>query len=202
MPAYSDRIAHAFAFAAKYAPGARVRGGGMAELAQAANLAVILSRYECDEPTIVAGVLHLVLRDTEGEERVALERKVREKFGPVVLAILEDVLAPPSGDLNRERAWEACRREYLARLATAEPRALDICAATEIHRCGSALADVRRLGAEYFSTETAAGPRQALWWFRALAEALTVHDDWPRREMLLELGQLARELETELALGS
>ena len=202
MAAYSDRIAHAFAFAAKYAPGARVRGGAMVELAQAANLAVILSRYECDEPTIVAGVLHLVLRDTEGEERVTLERKVREKFGPVVLAILEDVLAPPSGDLNRERAWEACRREYLARLATAEPRALDICAATEIHRCGTALADVRRLGAEYFSTDPAAGPRQALWWFRALAEALAVHDDWPRREMLLELGQVTRELETELALGS
>jgi (p)ppGpp synthase/HD superfamily hydrolase len=138
--AYSDRIAHAFAFAAKYAPGARARGTGMQELAQAANLAVILSRYECDEPTIVAGVLHLVLRDSEGEERAELERKVREKFGSVVLAILEDVLAPPTGELNRERAWEACRREYLARLATAEPRALDICAATEIHRCGSALA--------------------------------------------------------------
>jgi (p)ppGpp synthase/HD superfamily hydrolase len=202
MAAYSDRIAHAFAFAAKYAPGARVRGGGLAELADAANLAVILSRYECDEPTIVAGVLHLVLRDSEGAERAALEQKVREKFGSIVLAILEDVLAPPSSDLNRERAWEACRREYLARLATAEPRALDICAATEIHNCGSALADVRRLGAEYFSSASATGPRQALWWYRALADALSAHDDWPRREMLLELAQLSRELEMELALGS
>jgi len=199
--AYSDRIAHAFAFAVKYAPGARGRGAGLQELAKAANLAVILSRYECDEPTIVAGILHVVLSDSEGEERAELERKVKEKFGPVVLAILEDVLAPPPADPNRERAWEACRREYLSRLATAEPRALDICAATEIHHCGSALADVRRLGAEYFSSAPATGPRQALWWFRALADALSAHDAWPRREMLVELGQLTRELETELALG-
>ncbi len=121
MPAYSDRITHAFAFAAKYAPGAPRARGGLAELADAANLAVILSRYDCDELTIVAGILHLVLRDSEGAERAALEQKVREKFGSIVLAILEDVLAPPSGDLNRERAWEACRREYLARLATRNP---------------------------------------------------------------------------------
>jgi len=199
--AYSDRIAHAFSFAAKYAPGVRASGTGMQELARAANLAVILSRYECDEPTIVAGILHLVLRDSEGEERAALERKVREKFGPVVFAILEDVLPPASGELNRERGWEACHREYLAGLAAAEPRALDICVATEVHHCGSALADVRRLGAEYFNSASGAGPRQALWWFRALADALTGRDAWPRREMLVELSQLARELEIELALG-
>lgn len=195
MPGYSDRIAHALAFTAKHAP----HRGGSGAVVQAASTAIILSRYECDEPTIVAGILHLALLDTGGQERVALERKVREKFGPIVMAVIGDVLEPPAPPLAKERAWEACRREQLGRLAIAEPRALDIWAAAEIHHCGTLVADLRRLGVEYFPTISPVNARQALWWYRALAEALSGHEAWPRRAMLDELNLLRRELQAELA---
>ncbi len=195
MPGYSDRIAHALAFTAKHAP---PRAGGSA-VVRAASTAIILSRYECDEPTIVAGILHLVLLDSGGQERLAMERKIREKFGPIVMAVIGDVLEPPAAPLAKERAWEACRREQLGRLAVAEPRALDICAASEIHLCGTLVADLRRLGAEYFPTIAPVNARQALWWYRALLDALSSHEAWPRRAMLDELDTLRRELEQELA---
>ncbi|HTO73343.1 MAG TPA: HD domain-containing protein [Gemmatimonadales bacterium] len=196
MPGYSDRIAHALAFTAKHA---QHRGGGSSTLVRAASTAIILSRYECDEPTIVAGILHLALLDSGGQERVALERKIREKFGPIVMAVIGDVIEPPAPPLAKERAWEACRREQLGRLAASEPRALDICAASEIHLCGTLLADLRRLGVEYFPTISPVPARQALWWYRALFDALSGHEAWPRRAMLDELNSLRRELEQELA---
>jgi (p)ppGpp synthase/HD superfamily hydrolase len=54
---YSDRIAHALAFSAKYAPTPRGRGTGPGQTTHPANVAVILARHGCDETTIVAGIL-------------------------------------------------------------------------------------------------------------------------------------------------
>lgn len=198
MPAYSDRIAHALAFTAKHAP----HRGGSSAVVRAANTAIILSRYECDEPTIVAGILYLVMEDTAPQDRAVMERKIHDKFGSIVTAVIGDVLEPPSPSQFKERAWEACRREQLARLAVAEPRALDIWAAAEIHHCGTLLADLRRLGAEYFPTISTINPRQALWWYRALADALAAHEAWPRRSMLDELNYLRHALQLELNLES
>ena len=198
MAAYSDRIAHALAFTAKHAP----HRGGSSAVVRAASTAIILSRYECDEPTIVAGILYLAVEDSLHPERAALERKIHDKFGSIVMAVISDLLEPAAPSQLRERAWEACRREQLARLAMAEPRALDIWAAAEIHHCGTLLADLRRLGAEYFPTISAVNPRQALWWYRALADALAAHEAWPRRSMLDELNGLRHALQIELDLDS
>ena len=54
---YSDRISHAFAFAAKHLPPRARRGSGALHLTQPANVAVILARYGCDEITIISGIL-------------------------------------------------------------------------------------------------------------------------------------------------
>ena len=85
MHGYSDRIHHAFAFAAKhYVP--RAPATGSADfIAHPGNLAVILSRYSADQPTVVAGVLHLVLEETRPEYRPSMEQNIGIKFGSVVL---------------------------------------------------------------------------------------------------------------------
>jgi hypothetical protein len=46
-----------------------------------------------------------------------------------------------------KRPWRTCKLDHLAHLAVAEPRALDICVADEIHVSGLCLTAVRRLGA-------------------------------------------------------
>ena len=144
MLGYSDRINHAFAFAAKYHGAVAPPGAGMDYVAHPANVAVILARYGCEQATIVAGILHHVLEETTAEHREVLEQKISDKFGPVVLAIARDAVEPKLDRRGAERSWQSCKQEYLPLLAMAEPRALDIIVADELHACGSTITALRR----------------------------------------------------------
>jgi (p)ppGpp synthase/HD superfamily hydrolase len=194
MHGYSDRISHAFAFAAKYYGAAAPAGGGMAYLAHPANVAIILTRYDCDQITVVAGILHHVLEEAVPEARPPLERKIAEKFGPVALAVAKDALEPKFDRRGQERAWQASKQEYLTQLAIAEPRALDICVADEIHACGSTVTALRRLGVEYLRTVSRAGSEQTIWWYRSMLEILASRPDWPQRDMMSELRLMSADL--------
>lgn len=194
MHGYSDRISHAFAFAAKYYGAVAPAGAGMDYMALPANVAVILARYGCDQVTIVAGILHHVLEETVPDKRAVLERKIGQKFGPVALAVAKDALEPKFDRRGTERAWQARKQEYLTQLAIAEPRALDICVADEIHACGSTITALRRLGVEYLRTVSRAGSEQTIWWYRSMLEILATRSDWPQREMMTELRLMSADL--------
>jgi (p)ppGpp synthase/HD superfamily hydrolase len=194
MNGYSDRINHAFAFAAKYHGAVAPEGTGMDYLAHPANVAIILARYDCDQITIVAGILHHVLEDSVPEQCAGLERKIGDKFGPVVLAVAKDALEPRFDRRGGERSWQARKQEYLTQLAIAEPRALDICVADEIHACGSTMTALRRLGVEYLRAVSRAGSEQTIWWYRSMLEILAARSDWPQREMISELRLMSADL--------
>ena len=194
MLGYSDRINHAFAFAAKYHGAVAPPGAGMDYVAHPANVAVILARYGCEQATIVAGILHHVLEETASEHRAVLEQKIADKFGPVVLAIARDAVEPKLDRRGAERSWQSCKQEYLTLLALAEPRALDIIVADELHACGSTITALRRLGLEYLRQVSRAGSDQTIWWYRSMLEILDSRPEWPRRDMLSELRVLSTDL--------
>jgi hypothetical protein len=194
MLGYSDRINHAFAFAAKYHGAVAPPGAGMDYVAHPANVAIILARYGCEQATIVAGILHHVLEETALEHRPVLEGKIGDKFGPVVLAIARDAVEPKLDRRGMERSWQSCKQEFLTLLALAEPRALDIIVADELHACGSTITALRRLGFEYLRTVSRAGSDQTIWWYRSMLEILESRSDWPRRDMLSELRVLSTDL--------
>ncbi|MFL5515688.1 MAG: HD domain-containing protein [Gemmatimonadales bacterium] len=194
MLGYSDRINHAFAFAAKYHGAVAPPGAGMDYVAHPANVAIILARYGCEQATIVAGILHHVLEETAPEHRARLEQKIADKFGPVVLAIALDAVEPKFDRRGSERSWQSCKQEFLTLLALAEPRALDIIVADELHACGSTITALRRLGLEYLRTVSRAGSDQTIWWYRSMLEILESRTEWPRREMLSELRVLSTDL--------
>lgn len=193
MHGYSDRINHAFAFAAKYYNALAPVGGGMDFVAHPANVAIILARYGCEQVTVVAGILHHVLEESPPDRWPVLEQKIGDKFGPVALAVAKDAMEPKY-DWRGERAWQPCKQEYLTRLATAEPRALDIIVADEMHACGSTMTALRRLGVEYLRTVSRAGSEQTIWWYRSLLEILSTRSDWPRRDMLSELRGMSADM--------
>ena len=201
MHGYSDRINHALAFAAKYHGAVAPAGAGMDYLAHPANVAIILARYGCEQVTIVGGILHHVLEEAGPARRPALERKIADKFGPVALAIALDAVEPKYDRRGGERPWQSCKQEYLGQLAAAEPRALDICVADELHACGSTITALRRLGVEYLRTLSRAGSEQTVWWYRSLLEVLESRADWPRREMLSELRVMSTDLVRGLRLS-
>ena len=84
---YSDAVNHALAFAAKHHDRQVRKGTRLPYLTHPANVAVILTRYDRDEPTVIAGILHDVVEDCVREEytRQMLEQRIGDKFGTDVL---------------------------------------------------------------------------------------------------------------------
>jgi (p)ppGpp synthase/HD superfamily hydrolase len=143
---YSDAINHAFAFAAKHHDRQVRKGTKLPYLTHPANVALILARYDQDEETIIAGILHDVIEDcvVEGLPREALEERIGSKFGQQVLDAVLSVTYRKYDDDGVELSSEDRKEDYLARLSAANPRALWVCAADKIHNASSILADLRR----------------------------------------------------------
>lgn len=143
---YSDPVNHAFAFAAKHHDRQVRKGTKLPYLTHPANVAVILTRYDRDEATVVAGILHDVVEDCvrDGYTREMLEQRIGEKFGD---GVLETVLAVTHRRLNDEGvelSSDQRKSDYLARLADASDSALWVCAADKVHNANSILQDLRR----------------------------------------------------------
>ena len=192
---YSDRIAHALAFVAKHGrQPVRLGGEGTAWPVEPGNVALILARHGADEATIVGGVLVSLLNDASPTLRPGLVEKIEQKFGALVLGILEQAAEQRYDARGKPRAWEVCRLDFLAGLAQADTRALEVAAAREIYVCGSMLTDARRLGAEYLSGYAPGGAPALLRWFGEVVETMERHPVGPRPSMLTELRNLATRL--------
>ena len=191
---YSDSIHHALAFCAKHHPGPVSRYDGHNPLLTTANVAVILSRHQADDTTIVAGVLKQLLDACPPARLGTLQQSITSRFGGLVAATLEAAIDPRFDPLGRERTWKASRFESLARLTGASSRVAEIWMATEIHVCGRALTDIRRLGVEYARSVAPAPPEDLLWWHRAMLEVLEGRGADCRASLLAELRQLSSEV--------
>jgi (p)ppGpp synthase/HD superfamily hydrolase len=143
---YSDRINHAFAFAAKHHDRQVRKGTRLPYLTHPANVAVILSLYDQDEDTIVAGILHDVVEDCvrDGYTREMLDQRIGDKFGADVLETVLAVTHRQTDEEGIELSSEERKDDYLARLAAAPTRARWVCAADKIHNGSSILADLKR----------------------------------------------------------
>lgn len=192
---FSDTIHHALAFCAKHHPGPVSRYDGHNPLLGTANIAIILSRHDADDTTIVAAALKQLV-DASPLERIApLQRSIALRFGGLVAAAVDASMEPRFDPAGRERSWKVARVEALSRLAAGSLRVAQIWMATEIHACGLALTDIRRLGVEYARSAAPAPPEEFLWWHRAMLEVLEVRGGEFRGSLLEEL----RDLSTQVA---
>lgn len=173
---YSDRINHAFAFAAKHHAHQVRKGTRTPYLTHPANVALILARYGQDEDTIVAGILHDVVEDSvrEGVPREMLEYRIGEKFGATVLETVLMVTKRKTDDTGVEMSRDAVQADYLARVGRATARAQWVCAADKVHNAGSILADLRRAAdPEEVWGRFTGGRTGTLRWYRGVLDALT-----------------------------
>ena len=143
---YSDRINHAFAFAAKHHDQQVRKGTRLPYLTHPANVAIILTRYGRDEETVVSGILHDVIEGCvrEGWSQEKLEERIGSKFGNSVLSTTLSVAERRLDDDGVELSHDERKADYLNRLSLASEDALWVCAAHNLHNIGSILSDVRR----------------------------------------------------------
>lgn len=194
---YSDRINHAFAFAAKHHDRQVRKGTRLPYLTHPANVAVILTRYGQPEETVVAGILHDVIEDCvrDGFTRDMLEQRMGDKFGPDVL---ETVLAVTNRQVDEEGielSSEEKKDDYLARLAGASEQARWVCAADKIHNGNSILADLKRtLDPDTVWSRFNVGRVGTVRFYRRVYDRLSeLGFDAP---IMTELREVADELET------
>jgi (p)ppGpp synthase/HD superfamily hydrolase len=172
---YSDRVNHALAFAAKHHDQQVRKGTRLPYLTHPANVAIILTRYGCDEVTVVAGILHDVIEDcvTKDYTREMLEQRISTKFGADVLDTVLAVTHRKHDDDGEEFTSEEVRLDYLKRLANASERARWVCAADKIHNANSLISDLQRtIEPDIVWSRFKAGKSGTLWWYRAVYDRL------------------------------
>ncbi len=175
MTGYSDRINHAFAFAAKHHDQQVRKGTRLPYLTHPANVAVILTRYGCTDDTVVAGILHDVIEDCvrEGWTREMLEERIAHKFGSSVLETVLSVTKRRTDEDGIEMSHEDRRDDYLDRLELASEDALWVCAADQVHNANSILSDLRRTSfPETVWGRFSAGREGTVRWYQRVAERL------------------------------
>jgi (p)ppGpp synthase/HD superfamily hydrolase len=201
---YSDRINHALAFAAKHHDRQVRKGTRLPYLTHPANVAIILTRYQRDDDTVVSGILHDVIEDCLREHytRDVLEQRIGDKFGSHVLDIVLSVTDRQVDDEGIELSSDERREDYLQRLAQADEAARWVCAADKLHNASSILADLKRtIDPSTVWGRFSAGKEGTVKWYRRVYERLkAVGFQAPiLRELEGVVLELERHLETEPA---
>lgn len=172
---YSDRINHALAFAAKHHDQQVRKGTRLPYLTHPANVAIILTRYGCDETTVVAGILHDVIEDCVTKDYTAdmLEQRISSKFGADVLETVLAVTHRKHDDDGDEFTPEEKKQDYLRRLANASPRAQWVCAADKLHNANSILSDLQRtIQPDSVWARFKVGKEGTIRWYRSVYDRL------------------------------
>jgi (p)ppGpp synthase/HD superfamily hydrolase len=172
---YSDRINHALAYAAKHHDRQVRKGTRLPYLTHPANVAIILTRYQRDETSVVAGILQDVVEDCVRDAYTAemLEQRIGDKFGQDVLATVLAVTTRRLGDDGTELAHDERRDDYLERLADAPESARWVCAADKLHKTCSILSDLRRtIEPDSVWNRFTGGRDSKVRWYRRVYERL------------------------------
>ncbi len=186
---YSDRINHALAFAAKHHDRQVRKGTRLPYLTHPANVAIILTRYQREDATVVAGILHDVIEDCvrEAYSREMLEQRIGDKFGDDILNTVLAVTHRRVDDDGVELSSDEKRDDYLERLEKASEPAQWVCAADKLHNASSILADLRRTIDPHTVWSRFNGGREAtVRWYRRVYDRL--------KELGFQ-GEIMRELE-------
>jgi (p)ppGpp synthase/HD superfamily hydrolase len=193
---YSDRINHAFAFAAKHHDRQVRKGTRLPYLTHPANVALILTAYDQDESTVVSGILHDVIEDCvrDGYTRDMLAQRIGDKFGDEVLDTVLAVTQRQMDEEGIELSSEERKDDYLARLAAASERARWVCAADKIHNGSSILADLKRtLDPDTVWSRFSVGRMGTVRWYRRVYDRL--RELGFNAPIMEELREVADELE-------
>ena len=172
---YSDRINHAFAFAAKHHDTQVRKGTALPYLTRPANVAVILTRYDQSEDTVLAAILHGVIEGSvrDGFTREELDEWIGHKFGRSVLETALAVAERRTDDDGVELSPEERKRDAVTRLASASMPARWVAAADALHSVGTILADLKRTDyPETVWSRTSRGRDGTVKYYRALCDRL------------------------------
>src|SRR3954464_8614114 len=170
---YSDRINHALAFAAKHHDRQVHKGTREPYGTHAANVAIILTRYDRDDDTVVAGILQDVVADCVADRHTpeTLEQRIGQKFGSEVLRSVVSITMQRVDEAGVDLSHDERRDDLLDRLASADERARWVLAADGLHSVGATLANLRRtIDSGSVWSQLPLGRDGTTRWYRAMCD--------------------------------
>jgi (p)ppGpp synthase/HD superfamily hydrolase len=154
----------------------------LAHLLGAANLAL---SFGANEDEAIAALLHDTIEDQGG---AAARREIRRRFGARVAAIVDGC---SDTDAAPKPPWRARKEQLVARLGRA-PRAVRlVCAADKLDNARALIAEYRAHG-EAIWRKFNGGREGTLWYYRAVADALSARERTP---LVAELDAAVAEIE-------
>lgn len=172
---YSDRINHALAFAAKHHDRQVHKGTRQPYGTHAANVAIILTRYDRDDDTVIAGILQDVVADCVNDRFTTemLDQRFGEKFGREVLGSVTAITLQRVDGEGVDFSHDERRENLLERLSVADERARWVLAAHALHAVGATLANLRRtIDANSVWSQLPLGKAGTARWYRSLCDRL------------------------------
>ncbi|OIO54799.1 hypothetical protein AUJ46_02320 [Candidatus Peregrinibacteria bacterium CG1_02_54_53] len=125
----------------------------------------MLSEWEADEDTQIAGLLHDVLEDAPGNLQEKYRKEIKEQFGQRVLALVESVT-----EEDKSLPWRERKERYLAHLKKADRSSLLITCADRIHNSESLVSSLKKEGEAVWKKLNA--PKQQQLWFIVQVEQI------------------------------
>ena len=171
----SPRLCRALRLAATAHRTQARKGSGVPYVEHVVAVAWIVDRLGFDEDTVIGGLLHDAVEDTE----VTL-REIDAQFGPAVARIVAECSEVKHDAFGNKRPWIDRKRDHLAALtdATAPTRAVML--ADKLHNLLSIELDLgegRPVWSQFNAERTL-----VLWYYRAVVDQLGAGD--PRLEAL------------------
>ncbi len=187
-----DRLSPRFQLALGYALRAHAgharKGTGVPYFAHLAGVTSLVLEAGGDEEQAVAALLHDVVEDRGGPERL---EEIRERFGERVARI---VAGCTRGSGEDEDARDERRSRYVGSLPEEDEDVLLVSAADKLHDARAMLRDVRRVGDGLFD-RLGAPKEDVLGYYRGLRDAFRAStlEGWLTEELARTVDELLEE---------
>jgi len=181
----SARFREALIFAAQLHATQTRKGTNIPYIAHLLAVAAIALEYGAGEVEATAALLHDAVEDQGG---LPMLERIRELFGADVAAIVDgctDSYTEP------KPAWRKRKEDYIAHIADTSPSVRLVSCADKLHNARAILADLRTHGETVWS-RFKGGRDGTLWYYRALADALTEAE---KNSLTEELERVVTEVE-------
>lgn len=119
------------------------KGDGSPYIIHPIAVLTLLTKWNANENTCIAGLLHDVLEDVPEEEKDGYRNRIREEFGTDVLEIVEGVT-----EQDKSLPWKERKKQYLEHLKSASEASAIVSCADLTHNLYSLVAAYREQGEE------------------------------------------------------
>ena len=189
MITLTPRFEQALHLALRWHGEQRRKGSGAPYIAHLLGVCALVLEAHGSEDEAIAALLHDAIEDNDA---ATVRPAIRGAFGQAVLDIVEGC---SDSDSQPKPPWRARKERYIAHIASASPSVRLVASADKLYNARSVLMDYRA-DSEALWARFAGGREGTLWYYRALADALSAADTTPITE---ELQRVVATLERESA---